>query len=395
MQLDPSTLLITNAANLVVLAATFAFLMGRDIGQAARDARRGLFLQAAAWVLLIGSRELGADWAEWLASVLAICCFSATQWFMFRALAGWLGPRPWQREMNAITLLAPLVYAVVFPSYALRVGSVNLLFALQLAILARAALHPLTPMHGRWRWVLFMAVVTMAGFTAMRGILGGFFTELYPYFRVPTPFNVAAILATTLSMIAASVTVLVAWREEAELKLHAQAITDALTGVLNRRGWGEMALPLLAQARRYSQRVALLVIDLDHFKAINDTRGHEAGDAALRLFGRLLRQGQRSGDIIARVGGEEFCVLLPHAGYRAARGFDQRLRAALADSAERELGFPLGFSSGYAALRASDKLDALLTRADAALYRAKQAGRGCMAAEPREADVAQAVPRPA
>ena len=393
MMLDPTTLLIANAANLVFMAATFAFIMGKDLGQAARDARRGLVLQAAAWVLLIGSRSFGGLASEWVLSALSIGCFSATQWFMFRALAGWLGPRPWHRQMDVLTVAAPVIYAAAFSSYPLRVGAVNLLFSVQMLILARAALYPVTPMRGRWRWVLAGAVVTMAGFTALRGILGGFFTELYPYFRAPTPINVAAILATNLTLVIASVTVLVAWHEEAEQQLRARAITDALTGVLNRRGWEEMARPLLAQARRYRQHIALLVLDLDHFKAINDSRGHDAGDAALRVFGRLLSQGQRSGDVIARIGGEEFCVLLPHAGYNAARGFDLRLRMALDEVAEAELGFPLDFSSGYAALRADDDLDTLLARADAALYRAKQAGRGRMLAEPRVGSAALAAGR--
>ena len=209
--------------------------------------------------------------------------------------------------------------------------------------------------------------------------MGAWFTELYPHFTAPHPVNLVALLAANVTLVLINVSVLVAWREEAEWQLRKLAITDQLTGVRNRHGWTEAAAAWVAQAHRHQFPLALLTIDLDHFKRINDTRGHESGDAALRLFGRLLSQGQRSGDVIARMGGEEFCVLLPHADQAAAEGFDRRLRADLEQVTPMELGYALNYSSGLALLgEPQETLGELMQRADAAVYQAKQNGRGCM-----------------
>jgi diguanylate cyclase (GGDEF)-like protein len=118
------------------------------------------------------------------------------------------------------------------------------------------------------------------------------------------------------------------------------------------------------------------MIDLDHFKQVNETRGHEAGDRALRLAAVALQASVRTGDLVGRYGGEEFCVLMNHADPVAARAFDRRLRERLADASMRELGFTLDYSAGIAMrLTADDTLEAMLRRADAMLYQAKGQGR--------------------
>jgi len=122
--------------------------------------------------------------------------------------------------------------------------------------------------------------------------------------------------------------------------------------------------------------VAVLMIDLDHFKQINDSRGHADGDRALMLVARALEAAVRPGDLVGRYGGEEFCVLMNHAENAAATAFDARLRAYLGAVAERELGFPLAYSAGIAVRKSTeDSLEAMLRRADARLYSAKAQGR--------------------
>lgn len=296
---------------------------------------------------------------------------------MFLALRGWLGPRPFERLLWASIVLMPIGYGLAFENYAFRVGWSNFLLTLQVLILVWAVIKPSDGLQGRWRGAMAVVLLIMAVMTCGRGILGAFFTELYPTFTTPHPFNVAAMLIANVTLVTLNVAFLVAWREEAEIKLRDLTVTDALTGLLNRRGWYERAVPAVAQAHRHSFPVALLTLDLDWFKKINDSRGHDAGDRALQLFGSVLKSGQRSGDIVARTGGEEFCMLLPLADEATARGLDQRMRGLLAQRAPAELGYKLEFSAGLCFLGSdNESLDQLMQRADVALYRAKENGRG-------------------
>jgi len=209
-----------------------------------------------------------------------------------------------------------------------------------------------------------------------RGVLGAFFTESYPTFLSPHPANYAfaiiAIVTTVLSLMA----VLLAHRDEADRELERLATVDGLTGVLNRRAWMTQAGTEMAVSVRYAHPLAVLMIDFDHFKRINDSRGHDAGDRALVFIARALQAAVRPGDLVGRYGGEEFCVLMTHADDAAANAFDARVRAYLASVVERELGFALAYSAGIAMRNSrNDTLEAMLKRADATLYGAKAQGR--------------------
>jgi diguanylate cyclase (GGDEF)-like protein len=207
--------------------------------------------------------------------------------------------------------------------------------------------------------------------------LGGFFPELYPNFAAPHPINIGAQLAANITLVLTTVAVLVAWRDEAEAKLREQAFTDNLTGLLNRHGWTERAPALFDQSRRYGTPLALLMLDLDKFKAINDTLGHETGDRVLQIFSGVLRSQRRSSDLAARMGGEEFALLLPHTDAAAAVLIEQRLRNALQLACAAQPQLAVDYSAGLAIQDTRDTtLSAFMVRADDALYRAKDAGRG-------------------
>lgn len=150
------------------------------------------------------------------------------------------------------------------------------------------------------------------------------------------------------------------------------ARSDALTGLTNRRGFDESFARETARARRTAEPVTVVLIDIDHFKRVNDDHGHEVGDEVLRHVGRRLAETARSMDVCARIGGEEFVVLLP--GCAAAEGLQaaERFRTAIADAAP----LPVTASAGVATLGLHvDDPEALLGAADAALYEAKRAGR--------------------
>jgi diguanylate cyclase (GGDEF)-like protein len=154
---------------------------------------------------------------------------------------------------------------------------------------------------------------------------------------------------------------------------------DALTGLHNRR-WLDQVLPAtLESAGRDGRPLALLMIDVDHFKRINDTHGHGEGDRVLVAVACALAGALRQSDMLARFGGEEFAVLLPGAGDPVAHAVAERLRAAVASTPLALQGGQtperVTVSLGLAFLRAGDDPTQLLGRADRALYRAKAAGR--------------------
>jgi GGDEF domain-containing protein len=212
----------------------------------------------------------------------------------------------------------------------------------------------------RWRALIGLCLGATAVVTFWRGILGAFFTASYPFLTAPHPVNKVAALVSNLSLVLTTVAILLAYREEAERALQAQAITDHLTGLLNRRAWTERAEVLLADAQRYGYPLVAVMLDIDHFKRINDEHGHAKGDQALQLLSRLLREELRTGDLAVRQ-----CL---------------RLQSA------QDLDFPLEYSAGLAAMGQQDRtLDSLLRRADEALYEAKRAGRGQVVLAPRAA----------
>jgi diguanylate cyclase (GGDEF)-like protein len=160
------------------------------------------------------------------------------------------------------------------------------------------------------------------------------------------------------------------------------AFTDHLTGLANRRRFERQLEREVARTERYGHPFCLLLLDLDHFKQVNDTYGHDAGDEALRRVGSAIQSGTRGIDTGARIGGDEFAVILPETDF--ARGLEvaERLRAAISAMDVEPVG-RLSVSLGLAGLPAcASECTALREAADAALYEAKRAGRGRVACAP-------------
>jgi diguanylate cyclase (GGDEF)-like protein len=170
-------------------------------------------------------------------------------------------------------------------------------------------------------------------------------------------------------------------------RLHARALTDELTGLMTRRGLLELAPSRQAKSLREGQSVALLMLDIDHFKRINDQHGHAAGDEVLRHAAKLIGKMVRGDALVTRYGGEEFVVLLTVSELQAAMRVAERVRSAVASARCRSHGtlLPLTVSIGVTIWADGEPLAAALQRADEALYRAKAAGRN-------QVDAAEAVP---
>lgn len=190
---------------------------------------------------------------------------------------------------------------------------------------------------------------------------------------VPLPLKIALGVLASLLLLALGG----AWRTRRRLaRAERLAATDALTGLPNRRQADEMLERLVAAARRGGRPLAVVLVDLDHFKAINDRFGHAAGDVALRETGAAIRELLRTSDHVARFGGEEFLVLLPDTSGTDAVAVADKLRRRIAGLDVDEIDGRVSASLGVAALpEDGDNPEELIRAADAALYRAKENGR--------------------
>ena len=182
------------------------------------------------------------------------------------------------------------------------------------------------------------------------------------------------VLAILANQAAATLSLIRDKEKQAEL-----AVRDGLTGLYNRRAFGELLGQAVAREdRQAGGRLSLLILDLDHFKKLNDTYGHPAGDAALKSAAEVLRRHLRKGDLAARYGGEEFVLILPGTDESGARHLAERVREALADHRLVFEGAKITVTASFGLAvwpEGGQEPDALLASADRALYAAKQAGR--------------------
>ena len=173
------------------------------------------------------------------------------------------------------------------------------------------------------------------------------------------------------------------------------ATTDALTKLYNRRHFESAARAELARFQRYFRPLSILILDVDHFKSVNDRFGHAVGDTVLIGVADACRSIKRASDIAARIGGEEFAILLPETNEEAARSFAERLRKEITECAPIVQGEKLALTASVGvaiATRHTTRVNALLQAADEALYQAKRTGRNrvCVATQNADMDMAAA-----
>jgi diguanylate cyclase (GGDEF)-like protein len=166
-------------------------------------------------------------------------------------------------------------------------------------------------------------------------------------------------------------------RKRIEQQLHQLATTDPLTGALNRRHFFELVEQEFDRSQRYGRQISIILVDLDHFKEINDSHGHIAGDQLLQAVANRFTQSLRQMDIFGRYGGDEFVVLLPETNIEQAKLAAERLHKNVTSKAvETSRGsIPLEISIGVASLVNTDDMEKLLIKTDQALYKAKAEGR--------------------
>jgi diguanylate cyclase (GGDEF)-like protein len=219
--------------------------------------------------------------------------------------------------------------------------------------------------HAGWPAAMVLAAVSAGAWIVSNAIAGEQYGD-----------PVLAVVNSLILLVAAgSVGALVAVLRSRLDAEHDLGRRDSLTALPNRRAFHERGEMLLAGARRYARPITLAYLDLDSFKSINDAHGHAEGDMVLRAVGSVLRRQTRAADLVARLGGDEFAVLLVETNADAAAVLLERLRQ-LINGAMRAGRWPITVTIGAVSFPAPPaSLDALLRRADAALYAAKRAGK--------------------
>ncbi|MFT4124631.1 MAG: GGDEF domain-containing protein [Gordonia sp. (in: high G+C Gram-positive bacteria)] len=333
-------------------------------------------LTAVGW-LLVGLRDLAPDW---LSVGLADAVLIGALMLVVAGMRQFTGRRLSWALVPAPSLAVVLVTAVspIRDNLGARVVLVNLCLIALLLVLARDACRDqrIEPLAARRFFLTALAVAVLAN-----AVTAGYACHLAPTTTFLTAGTVQeiGIFVQGAALLGGNLGMFLMAQERLVNQLRDAAHRDALTEVLNRRGFAEAATGLLTGQARTSQQMAVLLLDLDGFKAINDTHGHTVGDCLLRACAKELSSQQRPGELVGRYGGDEFCALLLTSGPAETRARAEQLRRRITDllvTARGELVCATA-SVGVAEVRdpAAVSVVEALAEADQALYRAKRGGR--------------------
>lgn len=380
MNLDPHTLLFSLMLTDVLMAfSLFATTLGRKPDAQMDGIRKwaiALLLETLTWVL-VASRGMIPD----VLSIVAANGVKAAVHALVLAAIFEFQQRPWPRWQCTLPVVMALAMALMLvDDMRGRFVWGSLIYAFQMVLIGRALLEYPESRSGRaWR-LLFAGVVVILLVLSMRAGFALFGNgEFAQPFSVATPHPVqmltyVGVIATALL---GSIGFVLMVKERSDREIMQLALTDSLTQIFNRHALMQYAE--LALARRSAQPLAFLMIDVDHFKRINDTHGHPAGDEVLRQVARLLGSRLRGQDFIGRYGGEEFCVIAPETGAPGALVLAESLREIMASAPlSTEMGtlsITVSIGISLCPQGARRPLKDILAEADQALYRAKQSGR--------------------
>ena len=268
----------------------------------------------------------------------------------------------------------------------------SLIYGAQMLMILQILRTDMESRTGRAWWLLFGATLAVLPFVVLRAIVA--FFNLVQFASIestvaPNPVQMSIFVGMIALSLLGSMGFILMVKERADRAIRALAMTDSLTGVLNRRAFMERAEKEYAIARRNKSPLSLLMIDIDHFKRINDEFGHPTGDDVLADMAHLLESRLRKQDTLGRYGGEEFCVLLPATDKAGAMALAETLRKTVesAPLAVERKGISATISIGVTVYPASCTncelgFPKLLDDADAALYQAKRDGRNRMVTLP-------------
>lgn len=373
----------------ITISAVLSLMMGLSLFYTLHDypaaQRPGLRLWIASmavqpfgWVLY----GLRGGIPDAYAIVLANALLALSYACQLQAIRVFVGrPRRILRVCMPVVLLVLVEIAFTFawPSMRLRTVCASLLLAMPFVLASAALLRGVRP-YPRSHLLTAASLLLPAVVLVLRAVYEGLRTGTLasPFTATPMQamvFGMAAFLPIIATLGFASMC-----NDRLNKELVRQAMLDPLTGISNRRALDVSAEAAIAVARRHRRALAVLLVDADHFKQVNDRHGHGAGDSALQALVVALQESLRPGDLLGRLGGEEFIVILPENDETRAFQAAERLRLAVeaTDFTVQHEKIALRVSVGIAVLAESDDLVTLLRRADHAMYVAKRSGRNCV-----------------
>lgn len=382
--IDVQTMLIVMLMSSVLMAAVLWFAFAGRFRDGLAKWTTSLWVQALAWLLFAGRGHipdvLSIAVANGLLAFVWSLQFAAIIEFRRRPVARWLLWVP-----VAATFL---IFLALMDDRQLRLAASGLLYGAANMLIVISVLRG-RPRHIlRARWLLAGCYAIASVTLILRGVVAWMGPEEFETALTASSYHGFLYLGTYALIVAGSFAFLLMHKERSDEETSRLATTDPLTGVFNRRTFIELAEQELARSRRAGTSLALMMLDLDHFKTVNDTYGHLTGDEVLVSFTRLIKDCVRRGDLVVRYGGEEFCVLLPATTLSAATALAERIRATCAAQELTAKAFKVTVSIGLTAYVGTTDatLGDILASADEALYEAKEEGRNRVIALPvREA----------
>jgi diguanylate cyclase (GGDEF)-like protein len=389
MLLDNRTLLFTLVMISGLMALSLAVVSRSDARDGLRIWAGAMGLESLAWAL-ISLRGLIPDTAAILVPNLLMVAAQAMKLAAVYEYQGLHWPR-W-KCLLPIALMLVVMVSLEYDNFQGRLIYGGLIYGLQMLMIAQVLWTDTKSRKGRAWWLLFCATAVMLPILALRSLAAIFGAGHFAAVEgtaAPNTIQLMVFMCVIALDILGSLGFVLMVKERSDLELRSLAMTDFLTKALNRRAFEERAEQQMALAQRTGLPLALLMIDVDHFKRINDEHGHAAGDSVLVEIARVIGASIRKQDTLGRYGGEEFGVLLPSTDQTGALVVAEKLRSAM-EAMRYQLkakSISVTISIGVTVCRATcakcpSDLNKLLGDADSALYQAKHAGRNRTAVMP-------------